>query len=169
MYSPFSKGGVEGVERFMRLLNINKQKELRRSLRKNMTPSERKLWYKLNRNQLGLRFFRQYGIGHYVVDFCCPKKKIVIEVDGDVHGFDNRCKKDDVRSKWLRSLNYAVLRFTNNEVGNNIDSVLNEIHKIIESPNSLCPPLEKGDQPRNMFSFDKRGYNPLYPPLIKGE
>jgi len=117
----------------MQIKNLKSQKDLRRALRKNQTPSERKIWYKLNRNQLGVRFLRQYGIGQYVVDFCCPRKKLIIEIDGDIHGLENRIEKDASRTSYLENLGYKIIRFTNRDTIEHIDNVLDEIYRILNS------------------------------------
>lgn len=67
------------------LYNKHQQKETRRLLRRNATQAEQILWERLRNSQLGVKFRRQYGIGHYIADFCCPRKKLVVEVDGGIH------------------------------------------------------------------------------------
>ena len=73
--------------------NNKNQKSRRKNLRNNMTKAEIILWSKLKGKQLGYKFRRQHGIGKYIIDFYCPKLKLIIEVDGDVHGFYNQIKK----------------------------------------------------------------------------
>jgi len=113
-----------------------------RSLRKNMTETELRLWNRIRRKQINnLQFFRQRHIGNFVVDFYCPKKKLVIEVDGGQHFWDEECisrdlKKDD----YLKNkLNLKVLRFSNIEVFNNIEGVIGKI--IEETQKSPSIPL----------------------------
>ncbi len=69
----------------MRLHNFISTKEKRRYLRNNMTESEEILWDSIKQDALGVRFRRQFSIGHYIVDFYCPRKKLAIEIDGEVH------------------------------------------------------------------------------------
>ena len=88
------------------------------NLRKDMTPAERKLWAYLRRSQLGLRFRRQHAIGKFIVDFCCIKKKIIVELDGSQH-LDMQ-EYDESRRKYLESRGYRVTRFWNNDVMNEI-------------------------------------------------
>ena len=77
----------------------------RRQLRSEMTSSERRLWSRLRAKQFfGLRFRRQHGIGPYIVDFYCPERLIVIEVDGDVHAEESRKRKDQQRERNLKDL-----------------------------------------------------------------
>ncbi len=93
--------------------------------RKNLTDSERKLWYVLRRDFLGVHFRRQHKIGNYIVDFVSVKNKIIIECDGGQHTEE----KDRIRSKYLESLGYKIIRFWNNEILSNIDGCIYMIQK----------------------------------------
>jgi len=80
-----------------------------------------------------LKFFRQYGIGEYIVDFYCPKLKLVIELDGKIH-FDKPHKEyDKIRDEFMQNLNILVIRFKNEEVIDNIDLVLKKLEIIIKN------------------------------------
>ncbi len=93
-----------------------------KTLRTNMTDAERKLWSRLrNRQLLGLKFVRQLAIGPYIADFACREADLVIELDGGQHAENER---DILRTQELAQHGYAVLRFWNNDVLNNIDGVL---------------------------------------------
>jgi len=95
-------------------------------LRKEPTPAEARLWSRLRNHQLhGTGFRRQHAIGQYVVDFCAPKKKLVIEVDGSQH-IDLE-ESDAQRTESLATQGYKVLRFWNNEVMNDIEGVIQAI------------------------------------------
>lgn len=97
-----------------------------------MTSAENKLWLKLRAKQFeGIKFRRQHGIGSYIVDFYCPSKKIVIEVDGDIHAKDSQIEKDNERELFLKSLGLKVIRYTNNAVLNNVDGVLEDLYRKI--------------------------------------
>ncbi|MFA6215515.1 MAG: endonuclease domain-containing protein [Patescibacteria group bacterium] len=97
-------------------------------LRKNQTPHEQKLWRNLRGRRLGsLKFRRQFKIGKYVADFCCLKKKLVIELDGGHHADDSQVVKDEKKQQYIESQGYKVLRFWNNEVDDNIDGILERI------------------------------------------
>jgi very-short-patch-repair endonuclease len=99
-----------------------------RSLRANPTEAERKLWAHLRAGRLGnLRFRRQQPIGPYIVDFFCPSAQLVVELDGGQHGMDAAVAYDDVRSRFLESRGYQVLRFWNGEVLKDLDVVLDTI------------------------------------------
>lgn len=106
------------------LFNQSIRKNLRRKLRNNLTPPEVVLWAYIKNTQLsGLRFRRQYGIGRYVVDFYCPKKRLVIEIDGSYHTRPEVRDYDRIRQRFIENFNICVLRFTNGEIFNNIDGV----------------------------------------------
>jgi very-short-patch-repair endonuclease len=91
-------------------------------LRKKSTPAERKLWSRIRNDQLGVTFRRQHAIGNYIPDFCCPKAKLITDLDGSQHL--EHIEYDEERTKYLGSLGYKVIRFWNNDVTNNIDGVI---------------------------------------------
>ena len=95
----------------------------RQTLRSNMTEPEKKLWQILRGKQMGVKFRRQHGIGHYIADFYCPELKLVIEVDGDSHNSADAQAYDAIRHDFMASLGITTLRFTNDEVMNNLDGV----------------------------------------------
>lgn len=91
-----------------------------------MTPTEARLWTHLRAHRLqGIHFRNQHAIGNYVVDFCAPRKKLIIEVDGSHH--IEQAEYDAKRTTFLESKGYRLLRFWNHEVMNDIDSVLDAI------------------------------------------
>ncbi len=98
-------------------------------LRRESTPAERKLWSRIRGDQLGVNFRRQHAIGNYITDFCSPKAKLIIELDGSQH-LDQK-EYDEARTKYLELRGYQVLRFWNHEVMNHIDEVLNVIWKVL--------------------------------------
>jgi very-short-patch-repair endonuclease len=125
----------------MLLYNRN-LKQLSRQLRENMTDAETHLWTKIRRKQLkGYQFYRQKPIGDYIVDFFCPRAKLVIEIDGSHHLIGEAIEYDRIRDDYLSSLGLRVLRFTNTEVLMHIEGVVESIDKEIP----LSPPLQKGD------------------------
>ena len=104
-----------------------------RELRRQMTPAERRLWYALNRRQLnGLRFRRQHPMGRFILDFYCPERKLVVELDGGIH--DRQVEHDEARTEQLKEYGYTVIRFQNEEVFADLDSVLARIQ-------AAAPPL----------------------------
>jgi len=108
---------------------------LARNNRKNMTIAERKLWARIRKKQLnGHKFLRQRPIGNYIVDFYCPKAKIVIELDGEQHYSEKGLIRDKERDAYLNSLGLNVLRFSNNDIKNKSPSRGTKHHK-------QCPSL----------------------------
>ena len=99
----------------------------RQRLRNNMTKPEQVLWQYIRKEQLGVKFRRQHGIGEYIVDFYCAEKKLVIEIDGDTHFTESGIEYDKIRTGFINSLGIRVTRFTNNDVMTNIEEVLNRI------------------------------------------
>jgi len=101
---------------------------LKRRIRTNPTRAEQLLWAKLRHNQIyGLKFRRQHGIGSYIVDFFCPERSLVIEVDGDVHAIETQHNKDLERENYLTTLGLQILRYTNDEIFNNLNGVLEDL------------------------------------------
>ncbi len=111
------------------MLSYNKNlKQLSRNLRRNMTDAERLLWSKLRSKQIkGLQFYRQKIIDNYIVDFYCPKSKLVIEVDGGQHYSAEGIDKDKERDNYMIKSGITVLRFSDREVLGQVDVVLEKI------------------------------------------
>lgn len=109
-----------------------KLKEYARQLRNNSTPAEIKLWKCLKgKRMFGYDFHRQKPIDEYITDFYCYKLRLVIEIDGYSHTFDDVKKKDKIKERKIKELGFEILRFTENDVRANIDNVLSEIEKYI--------------------------------------
>lgn len=112
------------------LRNKSELKNRRRALRKNFTDTERKLWSRLRNRQLsGYKFFRQYSVGPYIVDFYCPAIKLAIELDGGQHAQGMQAFYDKKRTEYLNEHNIKVIRFWDNETLKNTDGVLVEISR----------------------------------------
>ena len=95
-----------------------------------MTDAEQLLWKYVRRKQLcGIQFYRQKPIGNYIVDFYAPAARLIIEIDGGQHFFDEHLKRDHKRDAYLASQNLYVLRFDHWQVLKSLDDVLNEIHR----------------------------------------
>ena len=102
-----------------------------RKLRKNSTDAEIRMWSLLRNCQLiKYKFRRQHPIKKFIVDFACPEKLLAIEVDGGQHV--ERKKEDDERPQFLENQGYRVLRFWNNEVLEETESVMKVILKALE-------------------------------------
>jgi very-short-patch-repair endonuclease len=118
-----------------------------RRLRREQTDAERRLWSRLrDRRLVGARFRRQHPIGSFIADFCCPEAKLVIELDGGQHAL--RLRDDQVRTKYLESQGYVVLRFWDNDVLTNTGGVLQRIVgalAVTGSSPSPCP-LPEGER-----------------------
>ena len=113
------------------LFNRKELKSLRSSLRSSSTSAEAALWESLkSRNLEGRKFRRQYSIGNYIVDFCCPSEKLIIELDGDPQGEYHKIHKDEIRDKYLASLGFTVLRFENRFVFQDPEYIRSEIKKV---------------------------------------
>ena len=108
---------------------FKKAKELRRY----ETDAEKRLWAKLCRNQLlGLQFRRQHPINRFIVDFYCVKIKLVIEVDGNIHEIPENKVYDIGRSQILNDFGITVIRFSNNQIIDDIENVLKLIEENVK-------------------------------------
>ena len=108
-----------------------------RRLRRSQTDVERLLWSRLRSRHIhGVKFRRQHPAAGYIVDFCCPERHLVIELDGGQHM--ERRAADTKRTRALEQQGYRVLRFWNNEVTGNLDGVLMRIAEYIDHPHP-CP------------------------------
>ena len=107
-------------------------KSLARKLRNKQTPEEIRLWRYLRRKQIhNAQFYRQRQLGKYIVDFYCPSKKLIIEIDGGQHYLDGHITKEDkIREKYFRDvLKLKVIRFTNIDIKNNLSEALEKIEQ----------------------------------------
>ena len=118
-----------------------------KALRKNMTPWERKLWYKFLRNY-PVRFQRQKAVGNYIADFYCAKARLVIELDGGGHYITEQVEKDKARAKKLEAMNLTVLRICNLDIDRNFSGVCECIDLAVKSSlpqsASLTAPSSEG-------------------------
>ena len=105
---------------------------LAKELRKNMTRHERHLWYDFLKNH-PIRFQRQKTIGNYIVDFYCHTAKLVIELDGSQHYFDEGIEQDKARDVFFNNLGLKVLRFSNREIDENFKGVCEYIDLMIKN------------------------------------
>jgi len=107
------------------LRNDTTLKKIRRELRHLQTEVEKVFWVHVrNRQFFGMKFFRQYSIGPYILDFYCPTLKLAVEMDGGQHTECDHRKYDDARSEYLQDQGIEVMRFWNHDVLLDIDSVL---------------------------------------------
>ena len=112
----------------------NRELKLRsRELRSSMTDAEIRRWSKLRRKQVhSLQFSRQKPIGNFIVDFYCPKARLVIEVDGGQHYQEQGMARDAARDSYLSGLGLEVIRFSNRDVLYNLDGVMAVIVERLE-------------------------------------
>jgi very-short-patch-repair endonuclease len=146
-FLPYGKGGYHEVTGELRIIyggilmthiNLINTKDKRKKLRAEQTEAERKLWSRIrNRRFLGLKFYRQTGIGNYIADFYCPDKYLVVELDGSQHFTDDSREYDGIRTEYFNKLGIKVLRFTNYNVLMNIDGVLEYMRCCIEEPENV--------------------------------
>ena len=106
-----------------------------KDLRKRLTEPERRLWYHLRGNRFGVKFQKQAVLAAYIADFASRSERLVIELDGDIHG--ERQAYDSAHTRSLEARGYRVIRFTNADVMTNIDGVLEAIRLVLTSPRPL--------------------------------
>jgi len=110
-----------------RFFNLQKNVFIRKTLRREMPKGETRLWILLKNRNLGYKFRRQYGIGSFVVDFCCPEIKLVIEVDGLSHENEDAVIYDQRRQKYLEINGFKVIRFTSAEMFSDLQDIAQKI------------------------------------------
>jgi len=126
------------------------QRTRAKQLRRVMTRAETLLWRHLKADRLaGLAFRRQTPMVHYIADFVAHSCKLIVELDGESHDFEERIRHDEVRDAWFVSRGYRVLRFTNDDVMKNLEGVVLTIAEAAEqgSPLSLTLPRKGGGNP----------------------
>ena len=109
-------------------------KELAQKQKDNQTEAETFLWNNLRGKKLSnFKFRRQHIIDQFIADFVCLERQLIIEVDGGYHSLPEVHLSDNQRTEFLSTLGYKVLRFTNEQILNEIDVVLEEIHRVLDS------------------------------------
>ena len=104
-----------------------------KELRQKMTPAEKILWERLRNRQLGgLKFRRQHPLGPFITDFYCAEKRLVVEIDGDIH--DLQQEQDEQRTRQFEEFGYQVIRFRNEEVETRLGLVLTRILETCKLP-----------------------------------
>ena len=113
-------------EKIVRAYRASEKQALAVQMRREMTPSERRLWERLRANRLnGLAFRRQQVIGGFIADFYCRSARLVIECDGQIH--ESQAEYDQERDKIIAAYNLRILRFSNDAIAHNLPAVLNTI------------------------------------------
>ncbi len=118
-----------------KIYNKKNEKQTRRRLRRSMPKAEKLLWAKLRDRQiLGFKFRRQFGVGPYSIDFYCPELKLAIETDGDSHfASEDAIEHGHHREDYIQGFGIRILQFTNNQIYGNIDDAVEYIvHYILD-------------------------------------
>lgn len=116
------------------IFNVYPLKLRRQSLRSKATQAEKILWERLRNNKLGFKFFRQYSIEGYVIDFYCPGKRVGIEVEGLVHAKPENKIYDKYRLRYLAAYNIKFMKIKNERIYAEIGNVISEISEVLSSP-----------------------------------
>ncbi|MBC7829275.1 MAG: endonuclease domain-containing protein [Chitinophagaceae bacterium] len=112
------------------------------ALRKNMTVAEKIIWERLSKNQLGVRIRRQHPVWKYVADYYCHELKLIIEIDGGIHLSKENNEYDIRREVTLKELGIEIIRFTN-------EQVINELEYVIEVISEKITELKKNNSKIN--------------------
>ncbi|TPJ49208.1 endonuclease domain-containing protein [Mesorhizobium sp. B2-7-1] len=116
----------------------------RGNARKAMTDAELKLWNEVRADRLmGMAFRRQMPIADYIVDFACPSKKLIVELDGSQHSSPDVSASDAARTTKLEALGWTILRFWNDDVIRDIDNVCRHIVIVAGLAAAPAPPMEE--------------------------
>ncbi|MGF1675801.1 MAG: endonuclease domain-containing protein [Rivularia sp. (in: cyanobacteria)] len=111
-----------------KIYNKSSEIEKRRKLRQDITKAEKIIWQKIRNNQIeNYKFRRQYSVDKFVIDFYSPILKLAIEIDGESHFKEGTAEYDRERQSYIESLGIKFIRFTNNDVYENLDGVLESI------------------------------------------
>lgn len=112
--------------------NVSQLKTRRRALRNGQTKYEMTLWHEFrNRRFLGLKFYRQYSVGSFILDFFCPKIRFAIEIDGQQHQMPVIQNHDEIRTQFLEAHDIWVMRIKNDEIFYDLQGVLEKIEEVI--------------------------------------
>ncbi len=125
-----------------------------REMRKNPTEAESLLWHYLSDNKLGVHFRRQHPVYGYIPDFVSLKNQIIIEIDGGYHFEGEQPEKDAERNEYLQEAGFTVLRFTNEEVLCDIDTVIEKITDELEDDARTHQTLPDNRDMRVGFGYD---------------
>jgi very-short-patch-repair endonuclease len=125
----------------LKLYNKAEKKAARKYLRNNSTEAEQLLWEELkNKKFLGVKFRRQYSVDRYILDFYSIELRLGIELDGEIHEDKDAIDYDSKRTDYLKLRKIKVIRFTNEQVFNNLTGILKLLEQEIKYINNLPPP-----------------------------
>ncbi len=144
------------------IFNQAQYKKRRSALRQYAPEPEQRFWQAVRGQQLGIKFRRQHGIGHYIVDFYCPQCKLVVELDGDSHYLEDAQEYDAVRDAYIQGLGIRVLRFSNRDVMQNLKGVLQSVINSLNNP-TPCQGgnIEYASDPTPTLPFSGEGVETL--------
>jgi len=111
-------------------------------MRKNPTETESMIWKNIKTNKIGFHFRQQHIINNFIVDFVCLEKRFIIEIDGKIH--DYQLESDEERQKILESFDFVILRFTNEEIKNNLENIITKIKSRLSQIKDRSVPLPSG-------------------------
>lgn len=115
------------------MLNPKNTKKYRQYLRNNMTKWEVILWNDLKgKKMFGFKVRRQYGFRNYVIDFYCPRLKLAIEIDGDVHYFENNRIRDQKKDEYLQNEGIKMIRLKNEDLDGDYESVITYLENLFK-------------------------------------
>jgi very-short-patch-repair endonuclease len=104
-----------------------------KSMRRGMTPAEKRIWGALRAHRLeGLAFRRQFPIGSYIVDFACPERRLIVELDGVHHAEAHMAEPDGNRDRHLKQAGWTIARFWNDDVMRDLDGVCAHILAVLQ-------------------------------------
>jgi leucyl-tRNA synthetase len=121
------------------------QYELAKRMRKEHTQAEESLWEALRNSRTGAKFRRQHPIEAYIVDFVSLQNRLIVEADGGYHEMEEQKKYDEERTRVLNEIGFTVLRFSNEEIKNNLKQVTQKIKNVIAETTS--PLSTRGEGP----------------------
>ena len=130
------------------------QRDFARQLRNRPTEAEKRLWYFLRAERLGVKFRRQAAIGAYVVDFVRFAHKLIVELDGPQHMEADARAHDARRTAWLASRGFHVIRFRNPELDEDIRGVVERIKGLLGSPPQPSPDTGREPEKHELRSAD---------------
>ncbi len=140
------------------MLQKNPLQKMAQSLRRSQTDAEKVIWSLVRNKQLGYKFQRQKPFDHYIVDFICAEKHLVIEVDGGQHTKEN----DHIRTTHIEKQGFKILRFWNHDVLNNKEGVFLKIAESLQAPSpasaeapasaSSTSPAARGGEVRKSYA-----------------
>lgn len=161
---PPDKGEVgRGLSNKTKFHNLKPQINKRRENRKNPTEPEKRFWSWVRGKQLGCKFRRQHGMGQYIVDFYCAEHALIVELDGESHFTAEGVNSDKVRTAFLESKGFRVLRFSNLDIMQNKEGVLIRLLAYLKTESNPTPTLPlSGEGVRDNAAL-------LAPPSDKGE